>query len=85
MKNIRIQIDFECNAEQFWENVQSDLDRTPEKQEICQFLLSPKLDTGVTVSKEFAVKVADYCRNTPGWHLPEYPEHANHPICFIEE
>ena len=82
--NIRIQTDLECNAEKFWEGVQFDFANETKYKEICKFLLSPKLDAGVVVTKKFADEVEEFCTITPGWHSPEYPDFASTPILFIE-
>ena len=78
---VNIIVDQECDSDEFWNEIFA-LERTGniDAHTIVMANMHP-----VAVSADDAARIKTLCESIPGWHSPDAPDFAAHPIIFDED
>ena len=82
MKTHTARIDYECNAEEFWNAFRANLNSLDQSCELCRRCRELLDDDVTTFSSEFDCQsFVGYASAFVGWNSG--PDHARHPIVFV--
>ena len=78
-KLFRVSIDFECNADHFWDMV--DVSHCP----VPRFGEWLNMFSGLPIILDLDEMqvITSWLKEQPGWNDPEYPDYAPHPLVIL--
>lgn len=80
IESTMVSVDEECNAEEFWDRARLEAAHCPVPR-FGEWLKRPCYDA-ITLDADEVAVVMSWLVELPGWSDPEYPAHAQHPLCF---